>query len=51
MLSPALPIEIFLCLEPTDLRCGFDRLTQRAAEEHRADGGPLTEDRIRRGGL
>ena len=35
MLSLALPIEIFLCLEPTDLRCGFDRLSQRASEHAR----------------
>lgn len=43
MLSLALPVEIFLCLEPTDLRCGFDRLTQRAAEHARRN--------VRHGGL
>lgn len=43
MLSLALPVEIFLCLEPTDLRCGFDRLTQRAAEHARRN--------VRNGGL
>lgn len=43
MLSLALPVEIFLCLEPTDLRCGFDRLSQRAEEHARRQ--------VRRGGL
>lgn len=43
MLSLALPVEVFLCLEPTDLRCGFDRLTQRAAEHARRN--------VRNGGL
>ena len=43
MLSLALPVEIFLCLEPTDLRCGFDRLSQRASEHARRN--------VRNGGL
>lgn len=43
MLSLALPVETFLCLEPTDLRCGFDRLSQRAAEHARRN--------VRNGGL
>jgi transposase len=43
MLSLALPVEIFLCLEPTDLRCGFDRLSLRAAEHARRN--------VRHGGL
>jgi transposase len=35
MLSLALPVEIYLCTQPTDLRRGFDRLAQ-AALEHAA---------------
>lgn len=33
MLSLALPVEIYLCTEPADMRYGFDRLAQRV-EEH-----------------
>jgi transposase len=43
MLNLSLPTEIFLCLEPTDLRCGFDRLSQRASEHARRN--------VRQGGL
>ena len=32
MLSLALPVEIYLCTQPTDLRRGFDRLAQAALE-------------------
>jgi hypothetical protein len=32
MLSLALPVEIHLCTQPTDLRRGFDRLAQAALE-------------------
>lgn len=32
MLSLALPVEIFLCTEPTDMRSGYDRLALRAQE-------------------
>jgi transposase len=32
MLSLALPVEIYLCTQPTDLRRGFDRLVQAALE-------------------
>jgi hypothetical protein len=43
MRSLALPVEILLCLEPTDLRCGVDRLSQQAAEHARWN--------VRHGGL
>jgi len=43
MLSLSLPVEIFLCVEPTDMRCGYDRLAQRALEHARRD--------VLRGGL
>jgi len=33
MLSLALPVEIFLCPEPADMRYGFDRLAQRVREQ------------------
>lgn len=33
MLSLALPVEIYFCLQPTDMRRGFDGLA-RMAEEH-----------------
>lgn len=32
MLSLGLPVEIFLCVEPTDMRSGYDRLALRAQE-------------------
>jgi transposase len=32
MLSLGLPVEIFLCTEPADMRHGFDRLAQRVQE-------------------
>ena len=32
MLNLSLPVEIFLCIQPTDLRRGFDRLAQLAQE-------------------
>lgn len=32
MLSLGLPVEIFLCIEPADMRHGFDRLAQRVQE-------------------
>jgi transposase len=32
MLSLSLPVEIYLCVEPADLRRGFDRLAQMAQE-------------------
>jgi transposase len=35
MLSLALPVKIYLCVEPTDMRRGFDGLL-RMAEEHLA---------------
>lgn len=35
MLSLALPVEIYFCLQPTDMRRGFDGLA-RMAEEHLA---------------
>jgi transposase len=38
-----LPLEIWLCLEPTDMRCGYDRLAQCALEHARRD--------VLRGGL
>ena len=37
MLSLSLPLDIFLCIEPTDMRCGFDRLAQRALEHAARD--------------
>jgi transposase len=37
MLSLSLPLEIFLCVEPTDMRSGFDRLAQRAKEHAHRD--------------
>ena len=37
MLSLSLPLEIWLCVEPTDMRCGYDRLAQRAHEHARRD--------------
>jgi len=37
MLSLSLPLEIFLCLEPTDMRCGYDRLAQQARQHARRD--------------
>ena len=37
MLSLSLPLEIWLCIEPTDMRCGYDRLAQRAHEHARRD--------------
>ena len=43
MLSLSLPVEIFLCVEPTDLRCGYDRLAQRARQHAERD--------VLRGGL
>jgi transposase len=43
MLSLSLPLSIWLCLEPTDMRCGYDRLAQRALEHARHD--------VLRGGL
>jgi transposase len=43
MLSLSLPLDIWLCLEPTDMRCGYDRLAQRALEHARRD--------VLRGGL
>lgn len=43
MLSLNLPLEIWLCVEPTDMRCGYDRLAQRALEHARRD--------VLRGGL
>ncbi len=33
MLSLALPVEIFLCTEPADMRYGFDRLCKRVQEQ------------------
>jgi transposase len=33
MLSLALPVEIFLCTEPADMRHGFDRLALRVVEQ------------------
>jgi transposase len=33
MLSLGLPVEIFLCTEPADMRHGFDRLAQRVQEQ------------------
>jgi transposase len=43
MLSLALPVEIYFCTQPTDMRRGFDGLV-RMAEEH------LSRD-VLRGGL
>ena len=37
MLGLSLPLEIWLCIEPTDMRCGYDRLAQRAHEHARRD--------------
>jgi hypothetical protein len=37
MLSLSLPLEIFLCVEPTDMRSGFDRLAQRAKDHAHRD--------------
>ena len=37
MLSLSLPLEIFLCIEATDMRCGFERLAQRALEHAARD--------------
>lgn len=37
MLGLALPVEIFLCTEPTDMRYGFDRLAQRVEEHAQRD--------------
>jgi transposase len=37
MLSLSLPLEIFLCVEPTDMRCGFDRLAQCAQAHAQRD--------------
>jgi len=43
MLSLALPVEIYLCTQPTDLRRGFDRLAQAALEHagHEVTSGGL----------
>ena len=37
MLGLALPVEIFLCTEPADMRYGFDRLAQRVEEQAQRD--------------
>jgi transposase len=37
MLSLSLPLDIWLCVEPTDMRCGYDRLAQRALDHARRD--------------
>ncbi|MGC9258889.1 MAG: IS66 family insertion sequence element accessory protein TnpB [Phycisphaerae bacterium] len=37
-----LPMRIFLCLTPTDMRCGFDTLAQRVREA--MGGDPLSGD-------
>ena len=42
MLSLSLPVRVYLCLEPTDMRCSFDGLCRMVREHVGAD--PLSGD-------